>query len=204
MAAIGNLSSPFSVVRPLSSASSPPFRCSGQRNGAKTRPPASPRWRPCAFRDAIQHRLQYVRRCATLGGSRGRDIFFEWKDISVSRTIARFGATSYQISNISLVRLRYEKKFNPIAVVLFLIGAAILTVAIGRPEDLPPGSDRAIALVGAALVALAVIVQVFWPKKEFTFSLKTSSGDAESLVTQDRQFAEDLKRALEDAFATRP
>jgi O-antigen/teichoic acid export membrane protein len=124
-----------------------------------------------------------------LGGSRGRDIFFEWKDISVSRTIARFGATSYQISNISLVRLRYEKKFNPIAVVLFLIGAAILTVAIGRPEDLPPGSDRAIALVGAALVALAVIVQVFWPKKEFTFSLKTSSGDAESLVTQDRQFA---------------
>jgi hypothetical protein len=59
---------------------------------------------------------------------------------------------------------------------------------------------RARYAVTAALVVGGILVQMFWPKKEFTFVLKTSSNDVHKIVSENGEYLDSLQGAIETAF----
>jgi hypothetical protein len=54
--------------------------------------------------------------------------------------------------------------------------------------------------VTAALVLGGLLLQMFWPKKEFTFILKTSSNDVHKIVSENGEHLDALQGAIEAAF----
>jgi hypothetical protein len=48
----------------------------------------------------------------------------------VTPHIATFGGTSYQIANIASVHVARRKKYNALAIIIFLLGLGILAAAI--------------------------------------------------------------------------
>ena len=128
---------------------------------------------------------------------------FRKTEIEILKNTARFGATTYQIANISLVRVQYVKKLNPMAVALFVFGAATLWAVVQIMENQDPAIRWYAGLAGIALVVGSVAIQSIWPKKEFTFSLRVNSGDWEKFVTTDREYALKVKDEIEYAFQAR-
>src|SRR5262249_2546036 len=59
-----------------------------------------------------------------------QELLFELNGARVTPHIATFAGTSYQISNIGSVRVMQRKKYNPSAVIIFLLGLGILAAAI--------------------------------------------------------------------------
>src|SRR5215471_4508542 len=59
-----------------------------------------------------------------------QELLFELNGARVTPHIATFGGTSYQISNIGSVRVMQRKKYNPLAVIIFLLGLGTLAAAI--------------------------------------------------------------------------
>lgn len=127
--------------------------------------------------------------------------FFRSETIVITRTLARFGGASFSISNISLVRLAYEKKMSAIAVISIVLGAIALFIGISQPSY--DESRSAVVGVGVVLLIIAAVVQKFWPKKEYTFSLKANSGDGHSFTIENSDFATKVKVAIEEAIALR-
>lgn len=129
-----------------------------------------------------------------------QDLLFQSDGVVISPCLARFGSTSYQIANISLVRVGYEKRFNPLAVILFAMGAALLWAAYGIQEQ--TSDARWIeGLIAAGLMIASILCQKIWPKQKFTFVMKANSGDIETFITEDRDYAVRLRLAIEQAFA---
>jgi len=127
--------------------------------------------------------------------------YFRSGDVVITRTLARFGGVSYAISNISLVRLGYERKLNPTAVILIIIG--VLTFVVGLNQVQFDDSMRVVVVAGAILAIVGGVVQKIWPKKEYTFILKANSGDAHSFTIENADFATKVKAAIEEAIALR-
>jgi hypothetical protein len=59
-----------------------------------------------------------------------QELLFELNGARVTPHIATFGGTSYQIANIASVHVARRKKYNPLAVIIFLLGLGILAAAI--------------------------------------------------------------------------
>ena len=57
--------------------------------------------------------------------------------------------------------------------------------------------------VGVVGVLAANIVQSRWPLMEFKLTLSLSSGEAHTIVSNDRARSEQLKAAIEQAFSLR-
>jgi hypothetical protein len=110
------------------------------------------------------------------------DVLLRTARVEITTKVARFGSISYQISNIGSVAIYTAKKFNMIAVIMFALGI-IAGFAGGNLKG--PQADRAQVYfaVAATLIVGAIIVQMLWPKKEFTFVLKTSSNDIHKIVS---------------------
>jgi hypothetical protein len=130
---------------------------------------------------------------------------FNNEDVSVTEHVARFGAISYQVSNIGSVAVYYERKLNSFAIFLSvaaLIGAAIAYFLYQEPQL----RDYAIYAAGAsvALILLSIFWHHMWPVYEYKFVLKTASSDVHTIVSRDRDMVFRLKAALEEAFARRP
>ncbi len=65
-----------------------------------------------------------------------QELLFELNGARVTPHIATFGGTSYQISNIGSIRVMQRKKYNPLAVIIFVLGLGILAAAIVKsPHD---------------------------------------------------------------------
>jgi hypothetical protein len=137
---------------------------------------------------------------AGCGGDKMEDqTIFQKGTIHITTKIARFGATTYQVANIGSVGTFIDRKFNIIAIVLFVVTVVAAFVAYdmygkhyGEPQVAP-------AIAGTSLVA-AVLLQMFWPRKVFTFVLKTSSNDVHKIVSEDGEFLESVQGAVETAF----
>jgi len=59
-----------------------------------------------------------------------QELLFELNGARVTPHIATFGGTSYQIANIASVHVARRKKYNALAIIIFLLGLGILAAAI--------------------------------------------------------------------------
>ncbi len=125
-----------------------------------------------------------------------QDLLFELDDIRVTRHVAYFGETSYQIANIGRVRIARRTKANRLAVFMLLAGAALVILgAFERKYD--------VAVAGLAVIGAGAVVQLFWPRRQFILVLKTSSGDIAAFVSRKQDLVARVKAAIESAFAAR-
>jgi hypothetical protein len=127
--------------------------------------------------------------------------FFKSGDVLVTRTRAIFGGTTFAISNVSLVRLHYVRKLAYWTIALLVLASLALLAGFNQPEYEP--TRNIIIGIGVLLIIIAVVVQHFWPRKEYTFELKANSGDMHRFTIEDQKFAEGVKNAIEQAISLR-
>jgi Family of unknown function (DUF6232) len=121
--------------------------------------------------------------------------------VEITTKIAKFGSISYQVANIGSVSVYTARKINPIAAVLVIVGIAAGFYANNLKGQ---GQDASLLFwIAAALVFGGILLQMFWPKKEFTFVLKTSSNDVHKIVSENGGYLESLQGAIETAFVER-
>jgi Family of unknown function (DUF6232) len=121
--------------------------------------------------------------------------------VVVTPTIARFGDTSYQIANIGSVSVSVRRRARPSAVVLMLLGCALVWLGLNQnSQDLVVG----IVAAGAARLVAGIVWQAKWPVLEYRLLFKTSSGDVQAITSREHQFVADTKEAIEKAFSLRP
>jgi hypothetical protein len=125
-------------------------------------------------------------------------------EVEIRPNAARFGSTTYQIANVSLVRVRSAKKLTLVTLVLCLLGGAIIWgVLQEQVESLHPNTRLYIGLSGIVAMVAGIGFQLAWPRREYTFSMRVNSGDWETLVMSDQETALRLKRSIEEEFALR-
>jgi len=131
------------------------------------------------------------------------DLLLKAGSIEIGTKVARFGGISYQVANIGSVAVYSVRRINPIAAIIFLIGVAAGLFGFNLK---PPQSEQAPIFVAVAvtLVVVGIIIQMLWPKREFTFVLKTSSNDVQKIVSRDGESLYAIHRAVEGAFIDRP
>jgi hypothetical protein len=133
-----------------------------------------------------------------------QELLFELGDVRITPHLAQFGGTSYPIANIGSVRVVQHRRRNPLAVVLFLVGLALVAAAVagGGWRQLLDIKLSATA-VGLGLMAAAILLQLFWPRRIFTVMLKTPSGDIAAFSSRKKQLVFNIKQAVEQAFIAR-
>jgi hypothetical protein len=130
------------------------------------------------------------------------DLLLKAGTIEITTKIARFGNISYQTANIGSVAVYAVRKINPIAAIMVIGGLALGLFGAnlkGQQADQAP----IFFAIAATLVIAGFIVQSLWPKREFTFVLKTSSNDVQKIVSQDGEHLDAIQRAVEAAFIER-
>ncbi len=130
------------------------------------------------------------------------DVLLKAGSVEITTKVARFGGISYQVSNIGSVAVYAVRKINPIAAVMFLAGLAAGVLG-GNLKG--PQTDQApiFFAIAATLIIGSLVVQSLWPKREFTFVLKTSSNDIQKIVSQDGEHLNAIQSAIEEAFVRR-
>src|SRR5262245_54179485 len=93
-----------------------------------------------------------------------QELLFELNGARVTPHIATFGGTSYQISNIGSVRVMQRKKYNPLAVIVFLLGLGIVAAAIVKSRMTGLAEESfSMAATGIAVVIGSFLLQLIWP-----------------------------------------
>jgi uncharacterized membrane protein YtjA (UPF0391 family) len=111
--------------------------------------------------------------------------------IEITTRIARFGPITFQVSNIGSVATYLDKRFNIFAIILFIV--AVLAAFLGFDMNGKHCGEPQVAFgVAIAALVLAIIIQMFWPRKIFTFVLKTSSNDVHKIISEDGAFLESV------------
>lgn len=129
----------------------------------------------------------------------GEDVLLKAGDVEITTKVARFGGISYQVANIGSVSVYSVRKINPIAAVMVFVG---LAAAVFGANLKYPYADQAPIYFGVAITLIVggFLVQSFWPKRETTFILRTSSNDVHKIVSPDGEQLEAMQQALEEAF----
>ncbi len=129
---------------------------------------------------------------------------FSNEEVSVTPSVVRFRAISYQVSNIGSVAVYYERKLSGVFIFLFLAGLCAAFIAYLLYQE-PQIRDYTIYGAGASvgLILLSLFWQHMWPVYEYKFVLKTASNDVHALASHDRDMIFRLKAAIEEAFARR-
>jgi hypothetical protein len=125
-----------------------------------------------------------------------QDLLFEKEDVRITRHVAYFGQTSYQIATIGSVRIDRTTKANRLAVAAAVIGCAVLILAF-----LEQRNDVAIA--GGVILVVAALLQLAWPRRQYILLLKTSGGDVAAFISRKRDLVTRAKEAIESAFRAR-
>src|SRR5262249_4538860 len=133
-----------------------------------------------------------------------QELLFELNGARVTPHIATFGGTSYQISNIGSVRVMQRKKYNPLAVIIFLLGLGILAAAIIKSRMTGLAEESfSMAATGIAVVIGSFLLQLIWPLRVYVLVLRTSSGDADAITSRNKEFVSNVQKAVEQAFVVR-
>jgi Family of unknown function (DUF6232) len=131
-------------------------------------------------------------------------LLFELNGARVTPHIATFGGTSYQIANIGSVRVVRRKKYNPLAVIIFLVGLGVLAAAIVKPRVTGlPEEHFSMAATGVAIMVAAFLLQLIWPRRLYVLVLRTFSGDVDAVISRNKEFVSNVQKAVEQAFAVR-
>jgi Family of unknown function (DUF6232) len=133
-----------------------------------------------------------------------QQLLFELNGARVTPHIATFRGTSYQIANIGSVRVVRRRKYNPFAIIIFLIGLGILATTIVK-SHMTGLADEYFSMVATAVAVMvvSVLLQLIWPRREYVLVLRTSSGDVDAVVSRNKEFVSDLQKAVEQAFVVR-
>jgi hypothetical protein len=131
-----------------------------------------------------------------------QELIFESDGVRVTPAIVKVGETSYQVANIGSVRVAEFRKYNRMSILTFLLGAALITAWAMLHGTLP---DIGVPLVelGAAILLLALVLQLIWPRWVFALMLKTSRREVKVLTSRKSKFVFDVKQAIEGAFIIR-
>ena len=116
------------------------------------------------------------------------EVLFQSGDIIVTRSVAKFGNSTYPIANIGSVIVADEASGASGWVLLLGVGVAIW---IGIATHWAVG-------IAVAIGALVVAARIPGTKK---MTLKTSSGDVTALQSKDIHLVESVRNAIEHAFA---
>jgi hypothetical protein len=118
------------------------------------------------------------------------------QDVVITRTVAKFGNTSYPIAAISSVSVRHEETTNK---TFFSTGFLLILplLAIGYFE----WASWIQVEIAAGIIALVVIIlSSAFPIRTATLVLTTASGEAQALTSRDIAGVEQVKLSIEDAF----
>jgi hypothetical protein len=139
------------------------------------------------------------------------DVLLAMGDVEITPKIARFGTSTYQIANIGGLTVDHTRWMNPSA--LFLLCFSLGTLFSGFATGLYMAgmtlkslrSDVSMYFFGtaAALGAIGLLIQIIWPRRSLTLTLKTTTGDVEALASDDSAHVAAVQGALEEAFAHR-
>jgi hypothetical protein len=133
-----------------------------------------------------------------------QELLFELSGARVTPHVATFGGTSYQIANIGSVRIVRRRKYNPFAIILFLLGLGILATAIVKSGMTGLAEEYfSIAATGVAIMAASLLLQLIWPRRLYVLVLRTSGGDVKALTSRNKEFVSNVQKALEQAFVVR-
>jgi ABC-type bacteriocin/lantibiotic exporter with double-glycine peptidase domain len=121
------------------------------------------------------------------------------KDVVISRTVAKFGNTSYPIAAISSVSVRHEETTNK----TFLSTGFLLIFALAAIGYYEWASWVQVGIAAGIIVFLVIILSSAFPIRTATLVLTTASGEAQALTSRDIAGVEQVKLSIEDAFTIR-
>jgi uncharacterized protein DUF6232 len=131
-------------------------------------------------------------------------LLFELKGARVTPHIATFGGTSYQIANIGSVHVVRRRKYNPFAIIIFLLGLGILVAAMVKARMTGLAEESfSMAATGIAVAIGASVLQLIWPRRVYVLVLRISSGDVDAIVSRNGEFVSNVQKAVEQAFVVR-
>ena len=131
-------------------------------------------------------------------------LLFELKGARVTPHIAMFGGTSYQIANIGSVHVVRRRKYNPFAIIIFLLGLGILVAAMVKARMTGLAEESfSMAATGIAVAIGSFLLQLIWPRRVYVLVLRISSGDVDAIVSRNGEFVSDVQKAVEQAFVVR-
>jgi len=94
-----------------------------------------------------------------------------------------------------------RRKYNPIAIILFLIGLGILVAAIVKSRVTGPAEEYfSMAATGVAVMVASFLLQLAWPSRLYVLVLRTSGGDVDAVISRDKEFVSNVHKAVEQAF----
>jgi hypothetical protein len=121
------------------------------------------------------------------------------QDVVVTRTVAKFGNTSYSIAAISSVSVQHQESLNrTFASIGLLLIVAVLV--IGYFEW---ASWIQVGIAGGIIIVIASLLSSAFPIRTATLVLTTASGATEALTSRDIAGVEQVKLSIEDAFTAR-
>jgi hypothetical protein len=141
----------------------------------------------------------FMRGERTLGLGAWPRAHFYPQDVVITRTVAKFGNTSYQIAAISSVSAQHRESvnWNFVSTGLLLI---IAVLVIGCFEWV---SWIQVGIAGGIIVVITIILSSAFPIRTATLVLTTASGETQALTSRDIAGVEQVKLLIEDAFTAR-
>ncbi len=124
---------------------------------------------------------------------------FSPKDVVITRTVAKFGNTSYQIAAVSSVSAQRQESVNR----TFLSAALLLIIAILVIGYFEWASWMEVGIGGGLIVVSTIILCSALPIRTATLVLTTASGETQALTSRDIAGVEQVKLLIEDAFTAR-
>jgi ABC-type bacteriocin/lantibiotic exporter with double-glycine peptidase domain len=121
------------------------------------------------------------------------------KDVVITRTVAKFGNTSYQIAAISSVSVQHQETLNRI----FLSTGFLLIIAVLAIGYFEWASWLQVGIAGGIIVVIAALLSSAFPIRTATSVLTTASGETQALTSRDIAGIEGVKLLIEDAFTAR-
>jgi ABC-type bacteriocin/lantibiotic exporter with double-glycine peptidase domain len=121
------------------------------------------------------------------------------KDVVITRTMAKFGNTSYQIAAISSVSVQHQESVNR----TFLSTGLLLIIAVLVIGYFEWASWLQVGIAGGIIVVITALLSSAFPIRTATLVLTTASGEAQALTSRDIAGVEEVKLLIEDAFTAR-
>jgi hypothetical protein len=133
-----------------------------------------------------------------------QQLLFELNHARVTPYVATFGGTSYQVANIGSVHVVRRRKYNPFAIIIFLVGLGILATAIVQSRMTGLAEEYfSMAATAVAVTVLSLLLQLIWPRRVYVLVLRTTSGDVDAVISRNKEFVSNLQKAVEQAFVVR-
>ena len=121
------------------------------------------------------------------------------QDVVVTRTVAKFGNTSYSIAAISSVSVQHQESLNR----TFASMGLLLIVAILLIGYFEWASWIQVGIAGGIIIVITSLLSSAFPIRTATLVLTTTSGATEALTSRDIAGVEQVKLSIEDAFTAR-